>query len=249
MHTLALTAKVDIAQEMRRMWVVGAASISECDAPTYLENDMAKNAKQDKQVPATQTPIAIALATLFPLFSALQNRTSENVTLGASRSAGIVAAIKTLHATSTDYAADCVALLGDGKKGTKKEDHAKGTLADALSAKFGDKLHVSVRNETAWARIVASNWNIPAVREAAEKSGLRKARDVAKPKATPEATPEATPVSAQFAKDTALAWIHAHLDEALEAVRGDLLRAADSIGVSKLAELEIHLNSKTRKQA
>ena len=218
---------------------------------------MAKNAsKTSKTIPVTlshaktPTPAEIALATLLPLFEALQERTSENQKTGVTRSAGIVAAIATLHATSTDYAADRAVLLGDASKGTKAVDGSKGTLCDALNAKYGKaNLHVIVRNEMTWARIVAENWNIVAVREAAEKSGLRKARDVAKPKAPPEAPPVAVPVSAQSAKDTALAWIHAHLDEALEAVRGDLLRAADSIGVSKLAELEIHLNSKTRKQA
>jgi len=231
------------------MWVVGAASISECDAPTYLENDMAKNAKQDKQVPATQTPIAIALATLFPLFSALQNRTSENVTLGASRSAGIVAAIKTLHATSTDYAADCVALLGDANKGTKKSDGTKGTLADSLVAEFGDKLSVVTRNELAYARIVAENWNIVAVREAAEKSGLRKARDVAKPKAPPEDVPVAAPVAPQYSQSQMVEMVANHFDDAIFAVRAYLLRCADSIGVAKLGEIEVHLANKTRKQA
>ena len=205
---------------------------------------MAKNAKQG---PVVQTPVAIALATMFPLFSALQDRTTENSTLGASRSAGIVASIATLHATSTDYAADVVALLGDGKKGTKKEDHAKGTLADALSAKFGDKLHVSVRNETAWARIVASNWNNPAVREAAEKSGLRKARDVAKPKAAPEAAPEAAPVAPQYSQSQMVEMVANHFDDAIFAVRAYLLRCADSIGVAKLGEIEVHLANKTRK--
>jgi len=211
---------------------------------------MAKNAsKTSKTIPVAQTPVAIALATMFPLFSAFQNRTSENSTLGASRSAGIVAAIKMLHETSTDYAADVVTLLGDGKKGTKKEDHAKGTLADALSAKFGDKLHISVRNETAWARIVASNWNNPAVREAAEKSGLRKARDVAKPKAAPEAAPEAAPVAPQYSQSQMVEMVANHFDDAIFAVRAYLLRCADSIGVAKLGEIEVHLANKTRKQA
>jgi hypothetical protein len=217
---------------------------------------MAKNAsKTSKTIPVdlshakTPTPADVALATLLPIFAGLQDRTSENVTLGTSRSAAIVAVIKTLHETSTDYSADCVKVLGDGNKGTKKDEGTKGTLADALTAKYGNALHVAVRNELAYARIVAANWNIVAVREAAEKSGLRKARDVAKPKAAPEAAPAAPAAPVTYSQAQMVEMVANHFDDAIFAVRAYLLRCADSIGVAKLGEIEVHLANKTRKQA
>jgi len=221
---------------------------------------MAKNAsktsKTSKTIPVdlshakAPTPAEIALATLLPIFTGLQERTSENVTLGASRSAAIVSAIKVLYETSTDYAADRVKVLGDADKQTRATDGGKGTLCDALNAKYGKvNLHATVRNEMSQARIVAENWNIIAVREAAEKSGLRKARDVAKPKAVPEAVPEAVPVAPQYSQSQMVEMVANHFDDAIFAVRAYLLRCADSIGVAKLGEIEVHLANKTRKQA
>jgi len=211
-----------------------------------------KSSKSSKSAgtPATPvaTPVQIALASMLPLFCALQERTTENVALGTSRSAGIVAAIGTLHKTSTDFAADRVALLGDANKGTKRADGTKGALVEALSAKYGaNSLHVSVRNECAWARIVCENWNVPAVREAAEKSGLRKARDVAKPKAKPETSATPPSVEKPYSQSEAVEFVAAHFDDVVYAMRAYLLRAADSIGIAKLGELEVHLSSKTRK--
>lgn len=210
---------------------------------------MAKNAKQDKQVPATpvKTPVAIALASLLPVFDALQTQTDASIVLGTSRSASICATIKALHESSTDYAADCVTLFGDGLKHTKKAAGVKGTLADALVAKYSDKLHVNVRAEISRARTVAANWNNPAVRDAAEKSGIRKAYDVAKPKAASEATPVAPVTPVAYSQATMVELVAAHFDDALFAIRAYLLRAADSISVAKLGEIECHLANKTRK--
>ena len=209
---------------------------------------MAKNASKTSKTSSIAAPVAVAYATMFPQFDALQVRTTDNKVAGISRSKVIVGAIALLHATSTDYAADTVALLGDGNKGTKKDDEGtKGTLADALTAKHGNLLEVSVRNELSWARIVAANWNIVAVREAAEKSGLRKARDVAKPRAKPETAPETATVAPQYSQSQMVEMVANHFDDAIFAVRAYLLRCADSIGVAKLGEIEVHLANKTRK--
>jgi hypothetical protein len=202
--------------------------------------------KQDK--PVVQTPVAIALATVFPLFDALQTQTDASIAGATSRSATVCAAIKTLHETSTDFGADCVAWLGDGKKSTKLDAGVKGTLADALVAKYGDKLHVNVRAEISRVRTVAQNWNRQDVRDAAEKSGIRKAYDTAKPRAAPEAeTATVATVAPAYSQSMMVELVAAHFDDAVFALRAYLLRAADSIGVAKLGEIEVHLANKTRK--
>lgn len=204
--------------------------------------------KQKPVSAAVLSPAQVAHAALLPVFESLQGATVAAVDASASRSKLIVSAIKALFETSTDYAADRVAVFGDGLRSTKKSEGTKGTLADALNSEFGDKLQVTVRSTLAHARAVAENWSNPAVREAAEKSGLRKARDVAKPSAKPEtAKPETA--KPEYSLAVMCEMVAAHLDDAIFALRQHMLHCADSISIAKIGEIEVHLASKTKKTA
>jgi hypothetical protein len=186
----------------------------------------------------------VAHNALYPLLVGLQDQTQANVDAGASRSKAMVETLIALRANSTDYAADCIVILGDGLKGTKKDAGTKGTLADELAKAYGDKLHVSVRSQIAIIRKVAANIDVPAVREAAPK-GIRAMYDTLKAK-TETTVVDAAPAAAAYSQAMMVALVAEHFDDAVFAMRAYLLRAADAIGVNKIGELEVHLHSKTR---
>jgi len=149
---------------------------------TQLGDFIMANAKSKPAVRKPASAVAVAVATLFPVLAQQDVMAQESAKATESRSKTIVAAIATLFASSKDYKADVVAVFGNGTRG---KDNIKGQLAEKLDAAKITAL--VVRNTLSHARTVAVNWTNADVRKAAEESGLRKARDVAKPKAEPEA--------------------------------------------------------------
>jgi hypothetical protein len=140
------------------------------------------NAKSKPVARKALSPVAVAVAALFPVLAQQNAQATENAKATESRSKSIVAAIAGLFATSKNYGADCVAVFGNGTRG---KDNIKGELAEKLDAAKITAL--VVRNTLVHARTVAQNWRNADVRKAAEEKGLRAARDVAKPKAQPDA--------------------------------------------------------------
>jgi hypothetical protein len=195
------------------------------------------------------TAVQAAHAVLLPILCTLQDVTQANVLAGESRSKQVCAALIALYDNSTNRAADGIALLGDGKKGTKKDDGVKGSIVDALVKQYGDKLHVNVRSEVSKMRIVYAELHNPLVRKAAEENGLRAARNIAKPKAAAETEVAVATKPAGTVVDRAVAILSEDggFDAMLTALRSHFVRAADSIGLSKMSEIEVHLMSKTKK--
>lgn len=204
-----------------------------------------------KKETAVASAVQAAHSALIAILSTYQDQTAANVVASESRSKLECATLITLWTASVDRAADCIALLGDGQKSTKKVDGVKGSVVDALVKQYADKLHVNVRSEVHKMRTVFQHLHIPAVREAAEKRGLRAAYDTAKPKAAAEvaAAPAVAPVGSAMDRVTAILSEEGGFDAAIAALRSYFVKAADSIGLSKLGEVEVHLMSKTKKQA
>jgi hypothetical protein len=212
-----------------------------------------KASKTSKTKPAQAAScVQVAHLALLPLFVAMQDRSAENQAIAGSRSSAEVKILCTLWDASTDRKADGIALLGDGEKGTKKAAGVKGTLADELVKKYAEKLSVSVRGEISQCRKVYANLGNPAMRAIAEKSGIRAAYDSLK--ATPEAKDAGAGTTTKVggtAMERAVAILSEPdgFDALYAALRGYFLKASDSIGVSKLAEIELHMMAKTKKTA
>jgi hypothetical protein len=211
---------------------------------------MAKSASKAKKT-AVASAVQAAHSALITILCTYQDQTAANVAATESRSKQECAILITLWTASVDRAADCIALLGDGQKSTKKVDGVKGSVVDALVKQYADKLHVNVRSEVHKMRTVFHGLHLPAVREAAEKRGLRAAYEAAKPKAAAEVevAVAAKPAGSAVDRVAAILLEEGGFDAALTALRSYFVRAADSIGLAKLSEVEVHLSSKTKKTA
>lgn len=129
---------------------------------------------------------------------------------------------------------------------------AKDVDAEAYDAQVAAHVKVRVqrvRNDLSLIRAVLENSGNPAV-IAALPNGLRAAYNARKPKAekpdktaAPEVKPEANP---SYSQAYMVALVAQHVDDAIFALRDYLIRAKDGVGISKVAEIEMHLANKTK---
>lgn len=200
--------------------------------------------KSDRNTSKTLSPVAVAVAAIFPMLQSEVARGAENATLAASRSATIVGALVALwDATpAPGRIANGVTVLGDGLKTKESVKGELWTMLHAAGVKSGP-VYVTL----AHARRVYAELGRADVRKAATESGLRKAYDTAKPAA---ATETATETSSNKGVPVDIAeFVHRNLDAVLIALRAEFIRCKDPISLAKMGELEMHLASKTSKTA
>lgn len=195
--------------------------------------------KSDRNTSNKLSPVAVAVAAIYPALKSEAQCSERNAGEAKSRSATVVAAIKTLWETAEDKVAAGIATFGDG---LSTKESVKGELWTKLHAdgvKSGQ-----VYNTLAWGRTVYAHFGHAEVRKAALESGLRKARDVAKPKAKAEASEKAE--AAPSSSTDIAEFVHRNFDAVLVAMQAEFIRMRDPISLAKLGEINIHLASKTK---
>jgi len=186
-------------------------------------------ARKQKRISAViVSPVSVCVASILPVLLSQHEQVRANASATESRSATICSAIATLYAAMPDtseYKSAVVSIFGNGVRG---KENVKGTLAEEL-----DKANVKdviVRNTLAHARTVAENFGNADVRKSAAESGLRKARDLAKPKAAAETETPTTPAVKMTTLEVIAAAIKEHgIATVLGMVESCLTAMADPI--------------------
>jgi len=196
----------------------------------------AKSKQGSKPVPSYNAAVAKCAAVFTEVISAIRGAQIASV----SRSTKAVAAIKALAAMlkGAEYTQAVSELFGNGLKG---KEHNAGTLAGSIGK--DDAAAVTIRNFLSHCRTVANAWNRTDVREAAEANGIRKARDVAKPKAVNESGEAAPPVTFEAMlsvaiKERGLAAVLAMVESACNA-------DAKTLEASAVHDLRVKLGAKS----
>jgi len=196
----------------------------------------AKSKQGSKSVPSYNAAVAQCAKTFAPIIAGIIDAAGASV----SRSMQAVGAIKLLAATlkGAEYTQAVAELFGNGLKG---KEHNAGTLAGSIGK--DDAAAVTIRNFLSHCRTVANAWNRTDVREAAEANGIRKARDVAKPKAVNESGEAAPPVTFEAMlsvaiKERGLAAVLAMVESACNA-------DAKTLEASAVHDLRVKLGAKS----
>ncbi len=209
-------------------------------------------------------PVQVCYDTVYPLLVAADHSQAENATRAKTGVAAIVA-LWTAHGANLEtYISEVFALFGNDNKNPKKPDAERGRLNIAMGAANVAKTGAA-RTLFSMLRTVAIAMPKSEVRDLATKgeAGINKLATTARKalgrvsKSKTKTAPvgevvsrEPVQVNATLIPDNVgMDWVRAHVDLAYAALRDAAIKAADSITLARLGDIEIHLASKTSKTA